>query len=274
MVIVKSAGVSDVGMKRQANEDSFIMDDDLGLYVVADGMGGHAAGEVASRLAASTLQNYMKKVLVQNDAQELPDTNKNLSRKANQLAAGIVLANKSVFDVAATKSAYTGMGTTVSAVLFSDNSFIAANVGDSSIFLIRNNAISLESTLHTFAAEIAAKNSEETVGDEYKHMLTRAVGTKEKVVPDIVERACMKNDLIVICSDGLTDKLSETDIKEIVLGETSLKTACHELITLANDRGGEDNITVILLRIKHLYPADTVVYRAHRWISSMAGRLK
>ncbi|MDY6822938.1 MAG: protein phosphatase 2C domain-containing protein [Thermodesulfobacteriota bacterium] len=261
-------------MKRPANEDSFIIDNDLNLYVVADGMGGHAAGEVASRVAANTLQNYMKNVLRQADAQELPDTDKALSRNANQLAAGIALSNKSVFDVAGEKSAYTGMGTTIAAVLFSEKTFIAANVGDSSIFLVRNDSISLESTPHTFAAEIAAKNNEETVGDEYRHMLTRAVGTKENVEPDIMERPCMEDDLLILCSDGLTDKLSENDIKQIISDHKRLKTACHELVALANNRGGEDNITVILLKIKKIYETDSFAYRAGKFINRAMSRFK
>ena len=143
------------------------------------------------------------------------------------------------------------MGSTVSAVYFTDDTLIAANVGDSPIYLIRDDNIKLLSMPHTVLAEQAALNPEsaERLGVEFRHVLTRAMGTEESVDADLFEIQCFKNDTLVISTDGLSDKASPEEILELVKNN-KLKTACQRLVKLANDRGGDDNVTAIVLKIK------------------------
>ncbi len=143
------------------------------------------------------------------------------------------------------------MGSTVSAVYFTDGTLIVANVGDSPIYLIRDGKIKLISVLHTVLAEQAAINPEyaEKLGQEFRHVLTRAMGTEESVKTDINEIQCFKDDILVISSDGLSDKASPEEILMLV-NQNELDTACQRLVKLANDRGGDDNVTTIVLKVK------------------------
>ena len=251
MVIVESAGISDVGRKRQRNEDSLFYDDNMGLYVVADGMGGHLAGEVASRLVVETMRDY----IMQNDADDLPDESayidESISKEANRLLSSIRLSNQVVHEASLQDESYRGMGSTVSAVYFTDNSFIVANVGDSPIYLIRDGNIELLSVLHTVFAEQTARDPEyaDLIGNEFKHVLTRAMGVEDSVQAHIYETSCQKNDILVISSDGLTDKASPEEILQMANNSNS-SSACQALVDLANERGGDDNITAIILKVK------------------------
>ena len=251
MIVVQSAGITDRGKKRRANEDALFLEDTLGLYVVADGMGGHQAGEVASRLVVETIRDYIKNYQ-ENAAAENPIyCDETLSKEANRLLSGIHLSNKVVHEAARGNSSYRGMGSTVSAVYFSDGTLIAANVGDSPIYLIRDGHIKLLSVPHTVIAEQAALNPQnaEMLGIEFRHVLTRAMGTEESVKADIYEIQCFKDDILVISSDGLSDKASPEEIQQLVGGNGS-DAACRRLVDLANDRGGDDNITAIVLKVK------------------------
>jgi len=251
MIVIESAGITDRGKKRKANEDSLFLEDSLGLYVVADGMGGHQAGEVASRLVVETIKDYFESSR-ENDADANPVYgDKALSLEANQLLSGIQMSNRVVLEAARANSSYRGMGSTVSAVYLTDASLIAANVGDSPIYLIRDGNIRLLSVPHTLLAEQAAQNPENAakLGREFRHVLTRAMGTEEYVRADIYEIQCFKDDILVISSDGLSDKASPEEIQQLVDGNGS-EAACRRLIDLANARGGDDNITVIVLKVK------------------------
>lgn len=251
MILIESAGITDRGKKRQGNEDSLFLEDSLGLYVVADGMGGHLAGEVASKLVVDTIGEYIK-TSQQNVEDENPlNRNQTLSREANRLLSGIQLSNKVVHETARSNSSYRGMGSTVAAVYFTDGTFIAANVGDSPIFLIRDGKIKLLSVPHTVIAEQAALDPQnaERLGMEFRHVLTRAMGTEDSVNADIYEIQCFKDDILVISSDGLSDKASPEEIQQLVDGNGS-DAACRRLVDLANDRGGDDNITAIVLKVK------------------------
>jgi protein phosphatase len=252
MILIESAGITDRGKKRQGNEDSLFLEDSLGLYVVADGMGGHLAGEVASRLVVNTIGEYIKKTNQQNVEDENPiSRDQTLSKEANRLLSGIQLSNKVVHETARSNSSYRGMGSTVAAVYFTDGTFIAANVGDSPIYLIRDGKIKLLSVPHTVIAEQAALDPEnaERLGMEFRHVLTRAMGTEDSVNADIYEIQCFKDDIVVISSDGLSDKASPEEIQQLVDGNGS-DAACRRLVDLANRRGGDDNITAIVLKVK------------------------
>lgn len=251
MIVIESAGVSDVGRKRKGNEDSLFLDDSLGLYVVADGMGGHQAGEVASLLVVKTMEDYIKRFKGGKVVEELADSDKTLSKEANRLISGINLSNQVVFQASRSKSSYRGMGSTVSAVCFTEDTLIAANVGDSPIYLIRNGIIEMLSVTHTVLAEQRAMNPAGAgqLGREFSHMLTRAMGIEESVRADLCEIQCFKGDAVVIASDGLSDKLQPQEILEI-LNHKHPGKACQDLVDAANQRGGDDNITVIVLKIK------------------------
>ena len=251
MIVIESAGITDRGKKRQGNEDSLFVEDSLGLYVVADGMGGHQAGEVASRLVVDTIGDYIKNRRESADNENPINGDEILSPEANRLMSGIHLSNKAVHEAARGNSSYRGMGSTVSAVYFTDGTFIAANVGDSPIYLIRDGRINLLSVPHTVLAEQTALDPENAarLGKEFRHVLTRAMGTEESVIADIYEIQCFKDDILVISSDGLSDKASPEEIQQLVDGNGS-DAACRRLVDLANHRGGDDNITAIVLKVK------------------------
>jgi protein phosphatase len=251
MIDIESSGITDVGRRREQNEDSLFYDDGLGLYVVADGMGGHNAGEVASKLVVETIRNYIGQDKNDYQPQILGDTDEKLSKEAQRLLASIHLSNRVVHQSALDNEDYKGMGSTVSAVYFTEKTFIVANVGDSLVYLIRDGEIDLLSVPHTLVAEQAALDPEnaELLWSDFKHVLTRAMGVDKSVKADINEIPFYKEDIIVISSDGLTDKASPEEILELVYNQHSDK-ACQELVDLANARGGEDNITAIVLRIK------------------------
>ncbi len=253
MVVVESAGLTDVGMKRKGNEDALFYDDELKLFVVADGMGGHQAGEIASDLVVKTMKDYMVRFSKKGEVEELADSDKTLSKDANRLISGINLSNQVVYQAALKKRAFQGMGATLSAVYFSEDTLIASNVGDSPIYLIRNQEIEALSVTHTVIAEQIALNQNQNsrFGKEYSHMLTRAMGVDETVNPDICELQCFKGDSLVIASDGLTDKISAEEISKIAQSKRPAK-ACRILVDMANQRGGDDNITLIAIKVKQV----------------------
>jgi len=255
MYHIESAGLTDIGMKRKNNEDSLFLNDKNQFYVVADGMGGHQAGEVASRLVVETLWDYIKRFNGDEDVEELADPDESLSKEANRLLSGIHLANKSVYQASQDSETYRGMGSTVSSVYFTDSTLIAANVGDSPIYLIHDGNIELLSVLHTVLAEQRAMDPDNTkqLGNEFKHMLTRAMGVNETVQADISEVQCFKGDMLVIGSDGLTEKITKEEIHEIVAKEKPEK-ACRKLVDLSNQRMGGDNVTVVVLKIQNKKP--------------------
>ncbi len=250
MTKVDSAGITDVGRIRKANEDSFYMDEDLRIYVVADGMGGHKAGEVASRIVVETIQDKINQESSNTDGEGLITSDQELSPEATRILAGIHLANQAVFTLSESNNDYKGMGSTVSAILLAGTRIISANVGDSPIYLIRNDVIEELYTPHTYMAEHAklAPKGAKPLGEQYAHMITRAVGLKEVVQPDICEIEGLQGDMIVICSDGLSDLLKPEEIKKVATRYKPEK-AVKSLVAYANKRGGRDNITVIVVHL-------------------------
>jgi len=250
MPVIESAGLTDVGKKRKGNEDRFSINNELGLYIVADGMGGHAAGEVASKIVVDTVNEYMNRFNNSEDVEELEDSDQTLSKEANRLLSGIYLANKSVHQLSGSNKRLRGMGSTVSTIFFTENTYIAANVGDSPIYLIRNGNIELLSVLHTVLAEHLAlhPDPQKQLGAEFNHILTRGMGIDETVIADISELQTLKEDILVICSDGLSDKVDPEEIRDVVQASSSQK-ACLKLVQMANERGGPDNISIHVARL-------------------------
>ena len=251
MIDIESSGITDIGKRRELNEDSFFYDDGMGLYVVADGMGGHNAGEVASKLVVETICDYLNQNPAQKPLRERIKTDDKLSEDARRLLAGIHLSNHVVHQAALQNEDYKGMGSTVSAVYLTDRTFIVANVGDSLVYLIRDGKIKLLSVPHTLMAEQAELDPDnaELLWNDFKHVLTRAMGVGKSVKADIKEMPFFRNDILVISSDGLTDKAAPEEILELVDNQRS-DLACQNLVDLANARGGDDNITAIVIRIK------------------------
>jgi len=241
MVSVESAGISDVGRKRENNEDRISLDDAAGLYVVADGMGGHQAGEIASSLVVRSICEYVEK----NDPLRAgPPPKASLSPEAGRLLTGIQLSNQIVHQTAQAIADYRGMGSTVAAVLFGRETLIAANVGDSPIYLIRNGKIDLLSVPHTLRAETLGESDGRAIGN----ILTRAVGPRPAVEPDLCELSCFKDDVLVLCSDGLSTKVAPWEILSIAKSRAP-EEACRSLVDLANERGGEDNVSTVVVRV-------------------------
>jgi protein phosphatase len=247
MLQLETAGLSDIGKKRCNQEDAFLVDDEHRLYVVADGMGGHLAGEVASAIAVESLQ-----AAAANDVPSLvgsqPDTS--LSPEYAMLAAWIQDANSTVYQQSQDRKECRGMGTTLSTLYFADIRVVLANVGDSPVYLLRAGSIELISAMHTVAddPEIRDLYGPDPLLGQFNHMLTRAVGTADTVQPYLRELTCQAGDSFIICSDGLSNAVQPEEMISITLGKSAQK-ACRELIDLANARGGDDNTTVIVINV-------------------------
>jgi serine/threonine protein phosphatase PrpC len=244
MLQLETAGLSDIGKNRDHQEDAFLVDDEHGLYVVADGMGGHLAGEVASGIIIETLQ-----AAVADPGYPPPaDRDASLSPEGSLVLNWIRSANRNVYLHAQRDEQCRGMGSTIAVLYFTPNRVAAANVGDSPMYLVRSGRIELISAMHTVAAEQAGYLQEQMLlPKQFQHMLTRAVGTHESVQPYIHTLPCCADDVHIICSDGLSNAVEPEEMLAIVR-RYSARDACARLIDLANARGGDDNSTVIVIK--------------------------
>ncbi len=254
---LKAAGVTDVGLKRESNEDYFSVDNDLGLYIVADGMGGHQAGEVASKVAVEVINKNVKRWVAENMPYEelfdYPDSA--LSRRGNYILSGIKMANRVIYELSKAYSEYKGMGTTIVAVSIIPDLVIAANVGDSKIYLIRGDTIeplSKEHNMVTEQLEMGLISAEEAETSPLRHILTRNLGSSETVEVDVFEIEPRDYDRFLLCTDGLTDVVSDKEILEVVKNGQDLEDVCRQLIAKANGKGGNDNVTVSLIFVQSL----------------------
>jgi protein phosphatase len=247
-----AAALTDVGRKRQENEDSFCLVPELGLYVVADGMGGHAAGEVASRLAVETIQEWMGKYLTDPSAAVADAGAESVSHEASFLLSSIQFANRIIFDAAKARREYAGMGTTIVAALTRDDTVVLAHVGDSRIYRIRDGQISQVTRDHSFVqhqVDRGIMSVEEAQQSQYRHMITRALGLKERVEVDLTEERAVAGDLLLLCSDGLSDLLHDEEILDTLREPgADLDRVCRVLIDRANANGGDDNITALVIQ--------------------------
>ena len=249
-MIVSFSAKSDLGLKRKVNEDSFLADESIGLFMVLDGIGGHLAGEVASKLGLNTIkENVIRSI---ND-KPLAD-NQNLSREVQILNESLLLANQIIYEAANSQPEYFGMGTTVASLLLGRENIAIAHVGDSRIYLIRENSIERLTEDHSLVMEQLKRgiiSAEEAEKSEMKNIITRALGAEELLTPTIDELMPFNNDLFLICSDGLTDLVTDDELLEIILKSRHLfDQAVQNLIDKANVKGGKDNITAILVNIK------------------------
>jgi len=236
---LSAAARSDVGMRRTANEDAYALAPSLGLYLVADGMGGHVAGQLASRLAAEHTVEALQ-LVAERDA--------TLTEKLRYCVAA---ANHHVYATALDKPEVQGMGTTLVAVLAGGGRLALAHVGDSRAYLVRSGRIRQLTDDHSLVAELVRRReiSPDAAHEHpHRHVLTRAVGVRRAVDPDLAELTPAPGDVIVLCSDGLTTHVQDPEIAALVAAEVDLEHACARLVALANARGGDDNVTVALVR--------------------------
>jgi len=249
-LLIRSSGISDVGLKREGNEDSFFVEDSLGLYIVADGMGGHLAGEVASQVSVEMINKVFRKWVEEEAGEEeihgKPD--KSLSLEGNYILGGIKLANRVVYEMALEQKKYQGMGTTVVVLLVTPTMIIAANVGDSRIYLIRDGEVERLSRDHSIVAEqveMGMMTEEEAANSSMKHVLTRNLGSSEDVEPDIFEIEPSNNDCFILCSDGLTDLVNDEEILDMTQDADGPDNLCRQFIDKVLERGAHDNTTII-----------------------------
>lgn len=249
-----AVGKTDVGRKREGNEDNHCVAPDLGLFVVCDGMGGHAAGEVASRLGVETIQTWMAKYLGGEATAQVGEPLPNYSRKSNFLVSSIQMANRAIYEAAQGKQEYAGMGTTVVAVLSLGDQVALAHVGDSRIYRIRNGQISQLSRDHSLVQlqlDRGIISPEEAHESQYRHMITRALGLKDSVEVDLEEQPVQAGDVLLLCSDGLSDLVEDREMLATVQEHANdLEKACQALLDRANFKGGDDNITALLIQAR------------------------
>jgi PPM family protein phosphatase len=248
---LNSAGKSDVGMKRDRNEDSLLVSPAMGLHVVADGMGGHRAGDVASRIVVDTMRDYWMKIGNNESPSLIEPIAKDISERAKHLVNSIALANRLIFE-AQKQPQYRGMGSTVSALLVEGNHIWSANVGDSRVYLMDRGRLHIISEEHSVEAEQKSLGLFDSFSESnpfMKNILTRVLGVKEKVEAYITAVEPVPGDMVLACSDGLTNFMTEESIAAILNSPASIEQKVDALIDGANEGGGGDNITVVLLEV-------------------------
>lgn len=246
-----SAGLTDVGRKRSHNEDSYLIDDELQLFVVADGMGGHAGGGTASRIAVETIDKELRGVRTSPTSPFKAETSLQDSPLPDFLRAAVEKACFEIYRAAQEDPRLAGMGTTVISLCVQHEHALFAHVGDSRAYLVRGELIQQISEDHSLVNEqikAGMITPDEARHSRYKNIITRSVGFEEEVQVDVMGILLEPNDSFILCSDGLANLVEDKEICEIV-GKSELKDAPKKLVDLANERGGDDNITVICVRI-------------------------
>ena len=251
-------GLTDVGLVRDHNEDSIGNDNDLGIVVLADGMGGHRGGEVASAITVSTILDTLAEQLkaIRPDAGERPGC----SSPAAAVHHAITVANTSVHTASKENPQYRGMGTTVVVLLLHNDRFVAAHVGDSRLYRYRDGELDQITHDHSLMQEMIDKGfysqqqAEESLN---RNLVTRAIGIEESVEIDVLEDSVETGDIFLLCSDGITDMIGDDAIKNAIMDNSDdLQAIAEELIRLSNEAGGKDNISAILARPLKPFPWD------------------
>ena len=239
-------GLTDVGIKRENNEDSISIpteNDGIKLFILADGMGGAKAGETASQLAIKTIRDYIRLnfIKIERTKEEIEE----LIRKS------LVEANKKIYESAIDNEEYAGMGTTVVVVLIYRGRLYIGHVGDSRVYRLRQSVFRQLTKDHSYVQELLRQGSitiEEAKNHPQKNALLKALGCDRDIVPDVITKGFVKGDIILMCSDGLTNMVQDKEIYEIIMKNTlDLGVACKKLIDTANDNGGVDNVSAIII---------------------------
>ncbi|WP_447977745.1 Stp1/IreP family PP2C-type Ser/Thr phosphatase [Candidatus Nitrospira bockiana] len=251
-VEIRHAAVSDVGLKRSQNEDRFYADSGLGLFIVCDGMGGGNAGEVASTLAVEMIQKHVMTAAQDPALPLVGDYDETVLPQTNRLASAIRLANRTV-HAESHEPRYAGMGTTVVAAWIAGQVVSLAHVGDSRLYLVRDNRIQLLTTDHSLIMEQVRQGlltEEQAEHAPHRNVVTRALGIERAVDVELGEVPVVNGDILLLCSDGLTRGVNPRDIVRVIQREQDLHAAAERLIGMANLAGGEDNTTVVLVTVE------------------------
>jgi len=250
--MLEAVGQSDVGRRRKLNEDSIVVDTETNLYAVCDGMGGHNAGEVASRMAVESLASFIEKSHREKEITWPYGLDVNLSYDGNRIKTAIKLANKRVYKAADNREEYTGMGTTVVASVVSGNLISIGWAGDSRGYLFRNGVLTQLTRDDSWVSAAWAEgilSASEIEKHPLRNVITKAVGAKEAIDTDVVEHRFQSGDIAMLCSDGLHSMINDEQILAAVTPfPASLSEAAAKLIAAANEAGGKDNVSVVLLR--------------------------
>jgi serine/threonine protein phosphatase PrpC len=247
---IEVAAKTDVGCVRVNNEDSFGYDLDRGIFVVCDGIGGHASGEVASKLAVESILTYCRQ-LPHRTIGHADESTTGLSEGALILEEAIQLANTAICEAACEDERHAGMGSTIVSVLVDQDLFSVGHVGDSRVYLIREDTIQQLTQDHSLVAQqtrLGLISPQEAKTSKLQNVITQALGSEDTVAPDLDDMIAISDDVLVLTSDGLTGALSDKEIMETVNAAASLTRACESLIQLAKLAGGTDNITCLLIR--------------------------
>jgi len=249
---VRFSGVTDVGRVRDHNEDNFLLPEEMPLAVVSDGMGGHASGEVASSIAVSTIDEYYRRTATDPPI-TFPFRLPPLHEQRDRMSTAIKLANSRIFDTGRSDPSKKGMGCTVDAMFFAQGRFYIGHVGDSRVYRIRRSQISQLTEDHSLLNDY--RRMKEMSGAEmeafpHKNVVVRALGLAEQVYVDVYVDEYQRDDLYLLCSDGLSGMLDDETIVQAATRFASIDTAATMLVKLANDAGGNDNITAMLVRVE------------------------
>src|SRR5688572_16266239 len=248
-----AAGVSDVGLQRDHNEDSFAILKEHELFIVADGMGGHRAGDVASRLATYAIVDFFRATATDDFTWPF-HFDARMSEEENRLLTGIRIANRQIIERSSRSREFHGMGTTVVGALFSPRKkkMFIGHVGDSRAYRVRGGQIQQMTRDHSLVNDYLLampELTEEQRSELPKNVVTRALGMQDQVSVDLQADDAQIGDFYVLCSDGLSGMVEDSEILEVVTSAPDLETACRRLIAMANEHGGEDNITAVIVKI-------------------------
>jgi protein phosphatase len=250
-ILIQAAGNTDIGLVRKNNEDNFGFDLHHGIFVVCDGMGGQQAGETASQIAVDTVLDYFRRP--RNVAPVNGAGFEGVSPRAVALGTAIQLANQVIHESGASNLHHAGMGSTIVAVAVEGNLFSIANLGDSRIYLIRKNNVRQLTNDHSLVMEQVRRGLmtlEEAEQSKMQNVIVRALGTDVVVEPDLADYEFHSQDVLLLCSDGLSRHVKDEKMAEAI-NQESLEQACTDLIEAAKSGGSDDNITCLLVRVLH-----------------------
>lgn len=249
---VEVAGKTDIGCVRKNNEDNLGWDQRLGLYIVCDGMGGALAGEVASKMGVDLVLDYFRQGTQTSIWPEFGEIPADVSPAGRHLASAIQRANRAIYEQGQEKKSQQGMGSTIVALFIQENFLTIAHAGDSRIYRLRDGALEQLTQDHSLVMEQVRRGLitlEQAEKSDMQNIIIRALGSEEAVEPDVQDLIALRGDIYLLASDGLTKLVKDDLIKLIVENSQSLDAACEDLINAAKEKGGDDNITCLLLRV-------------------------
>ena len=254
--LVHASGVSDIGRVRKTNEDAFVADTEVRLFAVADGMGGHDAGEVASRLAIEAVSGFIRRSAGKPDFPWLWDVDRTLSLDGNRLRTAIYLANRHIFRASESNDEYRGMGTTIVGLLVNGSRMSIGHVGDSRLYVLGDGKLEQITHDDSWAAAILAQDPKIGPADiahhPMRHVLTNVLGASEHVEIHLTERDLKGGEVILLCSDGLHGVMDGDTVRDVLLSTPDVEDAARKLVETAMELGSRDNVTALLVR----YEAD------------------